>query len=523
LPVKARSTSRRLVKVTAAAFTVFFGWLLAAEVLAHASERGFILLLPTRYYLMGGTLAVAVSFAMMALARHELLHGWVKARLNIPLPATGLRFWSSCAMCIVLVILLLAGVAGSDDPLSNPLPLSVWTLFWVGLTLLHALFGHLWQLFNPWYAPLALLSRLGGQPSGNKGLVELPEVFGYWPAIIGFLAFAWFELVSLSPEDPDMLVRVVSIYWVSHLIAGFMFGDEWFRRGEPFSIFFRFISLLAPFTRLHARKPGVRLGIPGYRLLAEPAPGITAAIFVLATLATVSFDGLNKTFWWLALHEINPLEFGGRSTVMWVNGRGLLLAIISLVALYFSATAIGWWLARRYQQQADGTSSVNATSTDNNPQDPVGYPEFASLLALAVMPISLGYHFSHYLTQLLVNGQYTWAAFSDPFHRGWDLLGVGHFHVTTSFLSHHASVEKIWQMQMAGIVAGHVLSVALAHLLAMRLYSGTRGLKPSQQGKHAQSQATLQKTVLLSQLPLAVVMIAYTLFGLWLLSTPTGA
>ena len=47
---------------------------------------------------------------------------------------------------------------------------------------------------------------------------------------------------------------------------------------------------------------------------------------VLLTLSAVSFDGLSKTFWWLGLGGINPLEFPGRTAVMGRNSLGLLLS-----------------------------------------------------------------------------------------------------------------------------------------------------------------------------------------------------
>lgn len=129
------------------------------------------------------------------------------------------------------------------------------------------------------------------------------------------------------------------------------------------------------------------------------------------------------------------------------------------------------------------------------------------------MPISLGYHLSHYITQLLVNGQYALAAFSDPFAANWNLFNLQDFRVTTSFLSHHASVERIWQFQVAAIVLGHIFSVTLAHLLALRFFYNDNSYR---QGMAA------QKAAILSLLPLGVLMVSYTLFGLWLLSTATG-
>ena len=54
---------------------------------------------------------------------------------------------------------------------------------------------------------------------------------------------------------------------------------------------------------------------------------------------------------------------------------------------------------------------------------------------------------------------------------------------------------------MVVIVVAHVLAVATAHFLALRNTSSLR-------------------EAILSQSPMTALMIGYTLFGLWLLSTP---
>lgn len=66
-----------------------------------------------------------------------------------------------------------------------------------------------------------------------------------------------------------------------------------------------------------------------------------------------------------------------------------------------------------------------------------------------------------------------------------------------------AGVLAILKLQTAGIVAGHVATVALAHALPLRHFGGTR-------------------RAVLSQVPLALLMVLYTLPGLWLLSTPVA-
>jgi hypothetical protein len=125
-------------------------------------------------------------------------------------------------------------------------------------------------------------------------------------------------------------------------------------------------------------------------------------------------------------------------------------------------------------------------------------------LVLSLVPISLAFHVAHYLTALMVDGQYALLAAADPFNTGADLFGSGHVHVTTSFLNTYSGVRAIWNVQTAAIVAGHVVAVLLAHALALQALGG--------RGREASA----------SQAPLAVLMVLYTVFGLWLLSTPVA-
>ena len=78
----------------------------------------------------------------------------------------------ACCPSLFLAMLVAAGFLGSRDPLSNPLPLTVWTLLWVGLTLVQGLFGNLWAWINPWYGPwravLALARPLAGGPAADR-------------------------------------------------------------------------------------------------------------------------------------------------------------------------------------------------------------------------------------------------------------------------------------------------------------------------------------------------------------------
>jgi hypothetical protein len=438
---------------------------------AHTSERAFILLLPTGYYLLGGALAVAASFAILLALPAEQVKRWCAVRLTLAQMKAPSETWISLASFAVLVLLILAGNFGSRDPLDNPLPLTVWTLWWIGLTLAHALFGNLWRYLNPWVGPFRLL---------GLRRVPLPYRLGFWPAILGLFAFAWFELIYPAPDDPAILAQAIIVYSIVTWTGMALFGEPaWLARGEAFSVFFGLIARVAP---LRPEPTGsqhwLTLGLPGRALANLPPLPPSGVLFVLLTLATVSFDGLSKTYWWLALNGINPLEFPGRSAVMGSNSVGLFLLWLMLAAAFLACLWIGRALAGL-----------------RGPFWP-----HAGALAASILPISIGYQFAHYLTALLVNGQYATIAWTDPFALGWFASEDRMHRVTTSFLSNHAGVMLIWNLQAAGIVIGHVVAVLAAHLITLRL-------------------DTARRATLLSQAPLAVLMVAYTLFGLWLLST----
>jgi len=125
-------------------------------------------------------------------------------------------------------------------------------------------------------------------------------------------------------------------------------------------------------------------------------------------------------------------------------------------------------------------------------------------LAIAIVPIAVGYHFAHYLSSFLVNIQYALSSATDPWSVGSDYLGLGTFYVTTGFFNTLEGSRKIFLSQATAVVAGHILSIIIAHAAAYSLFKNN-------------------KVATISQIPLALFMIAYTLFGLWLLAAPRGA
>ena len=436
-----------------------------ARALAHASERMVILTLPTGRYMLGAALAVALTAVAGALAP-RLPRPRPLALFRLPdLPAQ-LGSWLAAAAVVALIVL---GVLGPRDPLGNLLPLIVWTFVAVALPLASLALGNLWGAIDPWTGPATALRRFLGWDR-SLGLARL----GHLPAVAGLLGLAWFEIVALAPDDPAVLARVVLLYWLLYLALATLEGPAWLARGEALTVYLGFVAKIAPLWRERGR---LMLGLPGAQIVAMPALGPGAAAFVALMLASVSFDGLRDTFCWLAFLGLNPLEFPGRSAVVRANTLGLLAAWALTLASILAAIALGRRLAgaRRGRFRAEAGPAM-----------------------LAFLPIAAGYHAAHYLTALLGGGQYLIAALNDPLHRGASLLGLPDHWVSFAFMTDPARVTAIWNAQFALILGAHLLAVLIALAVA--------GPRPA-----------------IAHLPMTVLMVAYTVFGLWLLSAPTGA
>jgi hypothetical protein len=428
---------------------------------ACALPPSIILTLPTGHYIIAAALTVALT-ALMGAAAHRL--PVMAARLvwerQVLLPVTLTSYLSFLAM----IGLVFVGLNGERDPMHNLMTLVFWTGVWIVVPLASMLFGNLWRPLNPWTGPVRIARTLLGR-TGDIGLARL----GYWPAVAGYAGFVWFQMVSLYPDDPAVLAQVALTYWLMIFTLAVLDGEAWIERGEFLTVLFGLIAKVAPIWHEPA---GARIrlmcGWPGTQVLAMPSLTASAVVFVSLALAALTFDGLAETFWWQALIGENPLEPTGRSAVMVANSIGLLGVWVVTLTLILGAILLGRRIGGGF-----------ATG-----------PVMLSFLAIAA-----GYHAAHYLVMLLTAGQYTLAALNDPFLTGDSWLGLPPFYVSFGFLTDPRVMPVIYAAQFMVILGAHLLAVLLGLKLA-----GT-GARP------------------LAHLPMTVLMVAYTVLGLWLLST----
>jgi hypothetical protein len=113
------------------------------------------------------------------------------------------------------------------------------------------------------------------------------------------------------------------------------------------------------------------------------------------------------------------------------------------------------------------------------------------------LPIALVYHVTHYYTLILTQGVKIVSLLSDPFGWGWNLFGTAGL-LRAPILP---DLGSIWHTQVGLILFGHIVSVWIAHLEALRLFPTRRA-------------------AMWSQLPMLLLMVIFTTFGLWILSQP---
>jgi len=469
---------------------------------AHAFGPRYDLPLPLDLYLAGAGAAVALSFVIMALVfRARPAHG-DQLQLDLlqfrpmrvllhPVAIGGLQAISLALFGLVLA----AGFLGNQDAVKNIAPTLVWIVWWVGLAYVAALAGNLWPLVNPWsivFAGFERLARLLGARSRAGLGLDYPAWLGAWPAVVLFGLFAWLELISEAGTVPRNLATAIATYSGLTWCAMAVFGrDVWLGRGEAFSLAFGVFGRFAPIAAPERDSPN---GRPAHWHLRPYASGLVVdrpcrlsmTVFVLVMLSTVTFDGFKETPLWGDLLQSIALEPAFHPLIRTLHDLGadfqvvLETVMLALFPLLFLLVYLGFsWLTR----WASGSRRVLV--------------EIAGLFVFSLVPIAIAYHLAHYLSYLLIAGQLIIPLASDPFGLGWNLLGTAGYSIDISIIG----AKLVWHAAVIAIVVGHVFAVGVAHLVALTVFE-TAG------------------AALRSQYPFLVLMVAYTMVSLWILSQP---
>lgn len=458
---------------------------------AHSFGRMYNLPVPFWMYAYGAAAALLLSFLVVGyfgsapapsatIAARDLSGVfWLRMLRRLRVPAV-LR----ASGVLLLALCLLTGFFGTRDPYRNFNMTFFWVVFVLGCAYLTALIGDLYALMNPWQTLAALIGRFWR--GFLRGRMAYPAWLAYWPALALYMVFIWVELFGFT--RPLSLAKWLAGYTALNLSAVWLFGaSAWFRYGEFFGVFLRLVAHMAPVDYRPGR--GVRLRMPFAGLLESRAESWSLVVFVLFMLSSTAFDGLRATVPWYRLFwgDATGLltQWLGQSPIyayVWLRPYylayetlWLLLSPFLYLGVYLLFVALAKWLGR----------------SDRSLR------ELALSFAFSLLPIALVYHVTHYYTLILTQGVKIVSLVSDPFGRGWNLFGTAGL-FRAPFLP---DLGTVWHTQVGLILFGHIVSVWIAHLEALRLFP-TRG------------------RALLSQLPMLVLMVAFTTAGLWILAQP---
>jgi hypothetical protein len=274
-----------------------------------------------------------------------------------------------------------------------------------------------------------------------------------------------------------VVVASVAFGYTVFTVAGMQrFGAaSWLSHFEFFTVLY---SVLRRFAPIQVDGDRLYLRLWGAGLLDPWSAGWDRVTFVILMLSTLAFDGIEATPLWQAVTlDLQPLwqPLGLQVGMAALKTFGMLDVTLIFFVVFAAVMQMVMYLGRV-------------------PVDPVAT---TTLFALTLVPIAFVYNVAHYYGYLMVQSQGLFPLLADPLGRGWHLVPTQGYQV--SFVL--AQAATVWYAQVVLIVLGHVIAVFLAHLRA-----GERFKTP--------------RNALLSQYPMLLLMVAYTMTSLWILAQP---
>jgi hypothetical protein len=438
--------------------------------------------LPLSTFQWAGAAVVGISFIMMTIFAG---HRTGPTALHYPSREVAALAWMprSSWLHVVggivgvagLLLVIVTGLLGPTQPDRNLAVYLMWVYLWAGMAVLTGLVGPLWDAINPFRALNALVSRARGVARDVAETDRLTHL-GTWPAVGLFFLFGLCDVTGVSTSRPWAMALLALAYTVFTIAGMQRFGARtWLAHVEFFTVLF---SILRRFAPIDIRAGKVFLRPVGAGLLDTWDAGWDLVLFVILMLSTLAFDAILTTSVWDAVVKLARPVWSPLGRVV---GLHLLqgFGFIALTLLFLAAFIVCMELVIYFATiQVDGRA-------------------IATMFALTLVPIAFVYNAAHNYSSLVVQSQQVIPLLADPFGRGWHLLPTGSYQPSALL----APAAVVWYVQVILIVTGHVIAMYLAHLRAGERF------------RAAQS-------VLLSQYPILVLMVLYTMTSLWILAQP---
>lgn len=483
----------RRAALAAAAF-LLAALLLAGPVQAHGLVGRRDLPVPSWLFAWAASAVLVASFVGLGALWREARLARIKERRLLTVPA-----WLEIPLGLLgiatLGLTIAAGLTGVQIDTANFAPTTIFVTLWLAVPFLSLLVGDLYAAVNPLRAMGRATGWLAGKVAGDRLPEALPwsPKVGRWPAAIGLLAFAWVELCFPGRSDPSQLALLVLLFCLVQGVGMSLYGtDTWIRNADPFAVWFGWVASLAP---LRWERGTVYLRPPGTGP-AKIRPVVGDAAVVIIAIGTTTWDGLSGgSLLGTTVADLANELAGSSGSQTWagvlVNTIGM-LAVTGLVAALIFAGARGMISARTRSAAAKASGEARPAS------GPPPVRQLVREFAPSLVPIGVAYAVGHYLSLLAFQGQAIAPLLSNPFgdlpadETGW--LGTADWTIDYTWLSANA----IWYLQVAALVTGHLMSLALSHDRALERFPRRRAAR--------------------SQRAMLVVAVLFTCNGLWLLS-----
>jgi hypothetical protein len=457
-----RHTAARALGVLA---TLAVFYLLPDAVLAHQLNERYEAPLPLVAYVAGAALAVGMSFLFIMVRKSPQIPSGQHEAPQIG-PVHHLPRWIRYGLKALGVIAWLWIVAqtffgGNGD--GDVGTIFLWIYGWVGVALISGLIGPIWPWLNPFATFHELLSAIAHRLGVKGGApANYPERLGRWPALVGFVVVVWLELVFRIEGGQPLGMFLIAYTFVSVLAMAYFGRDTWLANGETFSVWFELLGRLAPFALEGEAADGRIIRRPFASGLLFAPWTLDELVFISVATGAIIFDGVSQTQVYFDLFVVNaPL---GSDPVI----RDSITAVVFLGAITLIVMAV----ARLLTVRAVGAG---------------------------LLPVAVGYLIAHYFTYLIVDGQKIVLALNDPLQRGDNFLpgNLGFWQPASPL-----PTSIIWTVQLAAVVGGHIVGAWAGHTVLTQ--DESRAAKPA-----------TQRSPLMRQLPLAVLMVCLTSVTLW--------
>lgn len=342
----------------------------------------------------------------------------------------------------ILSLLILPGLIGNEEAKTSITPLIIWVFLWIGVPVLGLVFGDIYSKFNP----LSIIPSSEKKPST------------VWFAAALFLGLTWFELVWRKPGNPT---HIGIVFILLMLITT---GTR--------IIFSKASIEVDPLHLLHHLYAKLRftLSKPIYKNMLENIANLSnfkgMEYFILLMIGTVTYDGLRGTTFWYNLFGSSTLDITFST-----------FAFFGINIVIIGSYRFACWFALKVSGEKQDLNNISL------------------LFGHTMLPIAFAYHVTHYLSLLLYESQTILYRLNDPYGIGWNLFGINDVSI-----NYFLTPVALWGIQVFVTLAGHMLSVVLAHDLAIKLFG------------HQQSDKT--------QYIFLLITVGLTLQALFVLSVP---